>query len=95
MTFNHFKESLENFSIPKNLNPLLSAMWYDAVGNWQEAHNIVNNNPGSLADWIHAYLHRKEGAIWNAQYWYGRAGKKMPACSIEEEWEDIVKSLLN
>ena len=94
MTFESFKKSLEKFSVPEDVNPLLIAMWYAAQGNWHAAHEIVNNDSNELADWIHAYLHRKEGATWNAQYWYGRAGKKVPDYSLEEEWELIVRTLL-
>jgi hypothetical protein len=46
------------------------------------------------AAWIHAYLHRKEGDIWNADYWYKRAGKKRPSVSLGQEWEDLVKVFL-
>jgi hypothetical protein len=43
---------------------------------------------------IHAYLHRKEGDIWNADYWYSKAGKKRPSVSLQQEWEIITKNLL-
>jgi len=74
---------------------LLKALWHDARKEWDTAHDLaqeVNSRDGS---WIHAYLHRKEGDRSNAQYWYNRANQKMPAYSLEQEWEEIVLALLN
>jgi hypothetical protein len=79
---------------PKDLPPLLQAMWHDYNGNWEVSHNIaqeINSRDGS---WIHAYLHRKEGDPSNAQYWYRKAGRPVPIATIEEEWEEIVAVLL-
>jgi len=72
----------------------LLALWYDAKGDWNKAHDCVDHLNDSTACWVHAYLHRKEGDIWNADYWYRRADKKRPACSLDEEWANIVKALL-
>jgi hypothetical protein len=94
MTFSEFKQSLTQSSPPSDLNPLLKAMWYDGKEDWESAHDLaqeVNTNDGS---WVHAYLHRKEGDNGNASYWYHRANRKMPACSLKEEWEMISKELL-
>jgi hypothetical protein len=44
--------------------------------------------------WVHAYLHRKEGDVWNADYWYSKAGKVRPKVSLEEEWENLVNYFL-
>ena len=90
MTLEEFKSSLNNPDPPNGLTPLLKALWYDGKNNWEMAHNItqdINSNEGS---WVHAYLHRKEGDLGNASYWYNRAGRKMPNVSLEKEWEDIV-----
>jgi hypothetical protein len=43
---------------------------------------------------IHAYLHRKEGDIWNADYWYTRAGIKRKDWTLKEEWENLVHQFL-
>jgi hypothetical protein len=72
----------------------LKALWYDAKGNWDEAHQIIQDVPDKNASWIHAYLHRKEGDINNADYWYNQAGRKRPNISLNEEWEEIVKAML-
>ena len=69
-------------------------MWHDAKGDWNKAHAIIQNIEDKKAAWVHAYLHRKEGDIGNADYWYRRAGKSRPSGSLETEWENIVKELL-
>jgi hypothetical protein len=89
-----FKASLTSNIPPPNIPDYLQALWYDAKGDWEKSHNIaqdINSNTGS---WIHAYLHRKEGDIFNADYWYSKAGKKRPSVSLEKEWEEIVAELL-
>ncbi|NNJ89813.1 MAG: hypothetical protein HKP53_10450 [Eudoraea sp.] len=71
-----------------------AALWWDAKGNWVKAHELVDSLSTPTAMWIHAYLHRKEGDQWNAEYWYRRAGKPIPDKSLEAEFEDLVRSLL-
>ena len=78
---------------PEWLSDLLKALWYEAAGDWEQAHRIVQDFPGREAAWIHAYLHRREGDIGNADYWYARAGRSRPAQSLEEEWATLVASL--
>ena len=56
----------------------LRALWCDLNGDWDTAHSIVQRMSDVNAMWIHAYLHRKEPDIWNAQYWYRRCGKPYP-----------------
>ncbi|GAB2813612.1 hypothetical protein GCM10027043_11730 [Ferruginibacter profundus] len=69
-------------------------MWHDAHGDWDAAHHLVDHLNDATACWVHAYLHRKEGDNGNAGYWYHKANKKMPAISLQQEWENIVKALL-
>ena len=94
MDIQSFIQSLQDDQ-PPVVNEYATALWYDARGNWQQAHNLVQDLETSEAAWIHAYLHRKEGDRGNAGYWYNRAGKKMPAYSLQQEWEEIAKSLLD
>lgn len=94
MTLETFKESLLNQSIPPSLSKYLQALWYDAKGDWDKAHQIIQDIDDKTAAWIHAYLHRKEGDIGNADYWYRQAGRKRLAVSLEQEWESIVKELI-
>ena len=95
MTIEQFKESLAEKSAPKTISVLLQALWYDAKGNWEAAHNVAQSKEGTLAyDQLHAYLHRKEGDKFNANYWYRRCGESMPKVSLDEEWEILVKRFL-
>jgi hypothetical protein len=94
MNFDDFKATLDNQQPPKGISNLLQALWHDARGDWETAHNISQDDDTNNGLWIHAYLHRKEGDIGNASYWYARAGKKKPFVSLEEEWEIIVRGLL-
>jgi hypothetical protein len=93
MRFEDFEKSLTT-SIPPNGSDFLQSLWYDAKGNWSKAHEIIQNIDDKNAAWIHAYLHRKEGDMGNADYWYRRAGRKRPDMALTEEWADIVKSFL-
>lgn len=95
MSFSEFKESISSENPPDSLSDYLKALWYDAKGDWQKAHTIIQDIENKTAAWIHAYLHRKEGDIWNADYWYTRAGKKRPLATLEEEWDSIVEELID
>ena len=94
MTLKEFKESLGKSNPPGNIKPSLSALWYDAKGNWDKAHTIAQNIQDYSGSWVHAYLHRKEGDQSNASYWYSRTGKKKPDISLDEEWDQIAEQLL-
>ena len=95
MKFEEFKSSLDTTSPPKEISDYLESLWYDAKGNWNKAHDVISSIEDNNAAWIHAYLHRKEGDIGNADYWYNRAGKKRPEYSLEKEWEEITKGFLD
>lgn len=94
MELNNFVLSLQEPAPPVSVSLYLQALWYDGKGNWNKAHDLIQDVEDSTAAWIHAYLHRKEGDNGNARYWYHRAGKKFPALSLQEEWEEIVGELL-
>lgn len=94
MTFQGFKETLSNSKPPEYISHNLVALWQDANGNWDEAHTIVQETSGLEGDLIHAYLHRKEGDLSNASYWYSRAGKLFPEISLNQEWEELVRYLI-
>ena len=78
----------------ESLVPTLLALYTDYRGDWDGAHTIIQDVQSAEGSWIHAYLHRKEGDRSNAQYWYSRVNRKMPAYSLEQEWEEIVSVLL-
>ncbi len=93
MNLNEFEQSLTNNAPPQNASVYLQALWYDAKGDWNKAHSLVDSLQGSTAAAVHAYLHRVEGDNWNANYWYKRANKKMPDISLKEEWKRLVEEL--
>jgi hypothetical protein len=94
VNYEDFKKSLEDKNPPPNLPPLLKALWHDGRGDWQSAHELAQDVHTRDGSWIHAYLHRKEGDLANAGYWYSRAGKSVPSQSLEAEWESISRELL-
>lgn len=94
MDLSGFKNSLSSAQLPAHLSIYLQALWQDANGNWNQAHDLIQDVKGKQAAWIHAYLHRKEGDVWNADYWYSKAGRMRPAVSLEQEWEELAASFL-
>lgn len=90
MNFADFKKSLNQDSPPKDLDPLLLSLWFDAKSDWEKSHDIISEVNTKDAALIHAYLHRKEGDVWNADYWYRRAGEKRKDVTLEEEWKSLV-----
>jgi len=95
MRYRDFIDSLSQPACPAGLEACLSALWYDARGDWDRAHAIVQSLGSRRAARIHAYLHRKEGDDWNSRYWHRHAGTEFPAgTSLAEEWEQLVRALL-
>lgn len=78
---------------PKDLSLPLQALWTVQAGHWEDAHTLCQQAGNREGDWVHAYLHRVEGDVSNAQYWYSRAGEKMPDCTLPEEWRQLVDAL--
>jgi hypothetical protein len=75
------------------LSPPLTALWWAAKGDWDQAHKIVQDESDKDSAWVHAYLHRLEGDLGNAGYWYRQAGQPVAKDSLEAEWERIVAAL--
>jgi hypothetical protein len=94
MNLTAFTKSLEAGSPDKYLSPCLKALWFDGKEQWDQAHLVAQEIQDHNGAWIHAYLHRKEGDISNAQYWYSRAGKPMPDYALKQEWEELVTAFL-
>ncbi len=94
MNISEFIESLQSSQPSTHLSRPLQAMWAEGKGDWDTAHDLVQDDRQGDGAWVHAYLHRKEGDKWNAGYWYRRAGKAFPQCSLEEEWKQIAEDLL-
>jgi hypothetical protein len=78
----------------KEFDGALLALWWDGKGEWGKAHEIAQDVAGADGAWVHAYLHRKEGDVGNAGYWYRRAGRDVARGDFKMEWEVMVRELL-
>ncbi len=89
-----FKKSLADAKPPTGLSAAVEALWWDAKGDWKRAHELVNEleSPDAMA--VHAYLHRKEGELWNAEYWYKRSGDDFRRLELDDEWAELVDGLV-
>jgi hypothetical protein len=94
MTYDEFILTIETDEFPSNLPLYLQALWYDAKGDWQKAHSLIDSLDDKNSCWVHAYLHRKEEDTNNADYWYRRAQKQRPSISLQQEWKVIAMELL-
>ena len=93
MTLQEFKATLSS-DRPPAVAPLLTALWHDARGEWDEAHKVAQDIETKDAAWVHAYLHRKERNPDNAAYWYNETGQPIATDSLDQEWERIARTLL-
>ena len=94
MNLQAFRDSLLSKDPPAQLGSALAGLWWDARGDWTKAHESAQRDEGAAGEWVHAYLHRKEGDSTNAAYWYKRAGKPVAQGSFESEWNEITAALL-
>src|ERR1700688_338953 len=94
MTLGEFKRSMAKVKPPADLAPALAALWWEAKGDWDAAHGLVMDEGGKDCAWVHAYLHRAEGDLANARYWYAQAGKAPPTGRLRAEWDSITGELL-
>jgi len=87
------RASLSDAAPASTLDPPLAALWWAAKGDWDQAHKIVQDESDRNSAWVHAYLHRVEGDLANAGYWYRQAGQPAARDTLEAEWERIVAAL--
>ncbi len=78
---------------PASLDAPHAALWWAARGDWDRAHEAAQSGTTRDADWVHAYLHRVEGDLDNARYWYARAGQPVATVSLPDEWTAIAAAL--
>ena len=95
MTFEQFSASLAGDAPPQGLGPAARALWLDGKGRWSDAHDLAGDIDSSDGARIHAYLHRKEGDLDNAGYWYRQARRPPATVTLAEEWEALVRELLD
>lgn len=94
MTVDEFKGSLSRQAPAPNMSPALRSLWWAAKGDWEKAHTTVQNDGSRDAAWVHAYLHRVEGDLPNASYWYRTAGKPAATGGLAAEWDAMAAALL-
>lgn len=94
MDIQAFRVSLNDTAPPPASSLPLQALWWDAKGDWDKAHECAQADPGPAAAAVHAYLHRKEPDLSNARYWYNRAGRPPASGSLDDEWASLAAELL-
>jgi hypothetical protein len=97
MSFAEFEQSIaRDGAPPANASHALQALWHEARGDWDQAHTCAQEDGSADCAWVHAYLHRKEGDLANAGYWYARAGRPKPEVKVAlaREWAEIARVLL-
>jgi hypothetical protein len=95
MRAEEFKSSVSGSVPSPTLTPALEALWWAAKDDWTRAHEMVTEHldDGDCA-WVHAHLHRVEGDLPNAQYWYRRARQPVEGGELQAEWDTIAEALL-
>lgn len=90
MDATQFRASLAADAPPAGLSLAAQGLWWDAKGDWGRAHSCAQDQDDAVGAALHAYLHRKEGDLSNAGYWYRRAGRRMPDITLDAEWDALV-----
>jgi len=85
-----FQRSLSDAEPPEGLSDAMRVLWFDGRGDWDLAHGIAQDMRSDDGAWLHGFLHRREGDLPNADYWYRRAGRRRPEADLEAEWRSLV-----
>jgi hypothetical protein len=94
MNVKEFIRTIDSDAPPVELSGPLRSLWWDRKGDWDTAHSIAQEIPTPQGSAVHAYLHREEGVLWNADYWYSRAGRRRPEIPLQEEWSLLAEEML-
>jgi hypothetical protein len=94
MDFETYQATLTEDAPPEGLSLAAQALWWEAKGDWHQAHQCAQKQADTEGAWAHAYLHRVEGDLSNAGGWYRRAGRTPSQGPLKEEWETIARELL-
>ena len=94
VAFDDFKKSLAQDAPPAGFSVPLQALWWAGKDDWDKAHKLVMSDDSAEAAWVHAYLHRVEGDLPNARYWYRQATCEPAANALDVEWAAIVSELV-
>jgi hypothetical protein len=93
MDFADFEATLRQDEPPASWSPALQGLWWDAKGDWRQAHDCAQADESPAGAWVHAYLHRVEGDLENARYWYRQAGRRPSSAAVAEERREIVTAI--
>jgi hypothetical protein len=94
MNLTEFTASIALAEPPVGLSLALQGLWWEAKGDWNRAHERAQKDGTPSGASVHAYLHRVEGDLSNAGYWYDRAKQPLATGPLQEEWEALVRDLL-
>jgi hypothetical protein len=95
VTLTDFRDSLAGAAPAAGFGAALQALWWAGKDDWTRAHKLVMESTGTDSAWVHAYLHRVEGDLANANYWYRQAGQSPAAGPLDKEWGAIATTLLS
>jgi hypothetical protein len=93
MDLEAFKASLGGDAPPAGASGALKALWHQAKGEWDRAHRFAQAEDNADGAWVHAHLHRVEGNLANAAYWYRRSTRSVSSAPLTEEWDVIAAAL--
>ena len=94
MDFETYRGSLTKDEPPEELSMAAQALWWEAKGDWHQAHQCAQQQGDAEGAWAHAYLRRVEGDLRNAGGWYGRAGREASTAPLKDEWETIARAVV-
>jgi hypothetical protein len=94
MRYDEFSAAARSGREPPRLSPILRALWLDGSGDWDAAHELADDIGGTDGARVHAYLHRKEGDLSNARYWYRQAGRAPFDGTLDDEWTALAREFL-
>ena len=89
-----FVSSLDREAAPVGATPMLRAVWHGLRGDWDAAHKLAQAQDDAEGAWVHAWLHRIEGDLGNADYWYRHAGRPSRRDDTRDEGLEIARALL-
>lgn len=93
--YQSFCASLQSSAPPAGISDELRSLWWARKDDWDQAHQILQDLETVSASNVHAYLHRVEGDLSNAGYWYRRAGVPICEDALSSEWDALVQRLLS
>ncbi|WP_156307084.1 hypothetical protein [Sphingobacterium endophyticum] len=95
MTLEEFKLTLSDPQPNPNWDIQIQSLWFDAKGEWKKAHDLIDHLNDPISAHVHAYLHRVEGDLWNARYWYNRAKQPEFSGTLDDERDFLLEKYLN